>query len=88
MQNKKITQAVLLQISAEDLKESGIDLFGVIQITAEQGRITIENADTKNALVCDDNCNDCPIIESDCDEDCNNCPCRFVCEESEVEKND
>ena len=38
MQNKKITQAVLLQISAEDLKESGIDLFGVIQITAEQCR--------------------------------------------------
>lgn len=88
MQNKKITQAVLLQISAEDLKESGIDLFGVIQITAEQGRITIENADTKNALVCDGNCNDCPILESDCDEDCNNCPCRFVCEESEVEKNE
>ena len=88
MQNKKITQAVLLQISAEDLKESGIDLFGVIQITAEQGRITIENADMKNARVCDGNCNDCPILESDCDEDCNNCPCRFVCEESEVEKND
>lgn len=68
MQNKKITQAVLLQISAEDIKESGIDLCGVIQITAEQGKITIENADTSNALVCDGNCDDCPILETDCDD--------------------
>lgn len=67
MQNKEISGFVLLPAPLDDLIASGIDLDGVIQTSAEDGRIVIENADMED-FICNGDCEGCPMSEIDCDE--------------------
>lgn len=75
---------VLLPVPLDDLVASGIDLDGVIQTSAVDGRLIIENADLSD-YVCDGDCDSCPVNETDCDGNCESCPCSEICDESEAE---
>ena len=82
MQGKKIEQEyVLLSVPAEALEESGIKEGSLLQITTEKGKIHIETVNDLSDFVCDGDCENCPINETDCDGDCDNCPCNNICEE-------
>ena len=35
-------------------------------------------------IVCDGDCESCPIADMDCDGDCEDCPCCDNCDESEA----
>ncbi|MCQ4022415.1 MULTISPECIES: hypothetical protein [unclassified Ruminococcus] len=84
MQNKEISDFVLLPVPLDDLIASGIDLDGVIQTSAGDGRIIIENVADMADFICDGDCESCPMSEIDCDGDCGNCPCFADCDEAEV----
>lgn len=83
MQDKKMT-VMLIPVSVDDIEESGIDLDGVIQITAENGRIIIENPSDTDDFVCGGDCESCPLSDADCDGNCEGCPCCEHCDESEA----
>lgn len=88
MQDKKMKQKfVLLSVAADTLSEAGIDEGGILEIYAEKGRIIIQAADTEN-FVCGDDCESCPMSETDCDGECADCPCFEECDEAEVNENE
>ncbi|HCA28080.1 MAG TPA: hypothetical protein DEP23_00120 [Ruminococcaceae bacterium] len=74
---------IMIPIPMDDVVESGIDFSGVIQTSAADGRIIIENVNEADDFFCDgDNpcdgdCENCPFFNPDCDEDedCEGCPC-------------
>ena len=82
MQNKKVSEGYMfLAIPLETVEESGIKDGEILQFTAEKGKITIETVEDASDFVCDGDCENCPINETDCDGDCENCPCYEDCEE-------
>ncbi len=86
MQNKKMkTEIVLLAVPAELLFEAGVFEGDPMQMYAEDGRLVIENLDDMSDVVCDGDCENCPLSEIDCDGDCENCPCCKDCDESEAD---
>lgn len=78
------TAYVLMAIPTDLLEESGIGFGGIIQFTAEEGKIVMEQVTDVSDTVCDGDCEHCPIADTDCDGDCEDCPCNENCEESEV----
>ena len=87
MQDKKMkTEIVMLAVPAELLLEVGICEGDPMQIYAEDGRLVIENLNDPGEVVCDGDCENCPINEIDCDGNCAACPCCEGCDESEVEQ--
>ena len=73
MQDQKLTgNFVLMTVPVEAVEESGILNGGLIQITAEEGRLVIETVSTEDEeIVCDGECEDCPVYEIEGD-DCPN----------------
>lgn len=69
MQNKKVTQSILISVSVDDLLEAGIDMTKIIETCVCGGQIIIRNAETNNYI---------------CDGDCENCPCYELCDNSEA----
>ena len=84
MQNKEINKFVLIPVPLDILLESGVDLSGVLQTSASDGKIIFENVTEFDDFVCDENCEDCLFLDTDCDGDCQNCPCKNLCEDCEV----
>ena len=84
MQDKEISGFALLPVPLDDLIVSGIDLDGIIQTSAGEGRIMIENAADMTDFICDGDCEGCPVSEIDCNEECESCPCFASCDEAEV----
>lgn len=74
MQNQKLTgNFVLMTVPVEAIEESGILNGGLIQITAEKGRLILEAVSVEDEeIVCDGECEDCPVYEAEGD----NCPNR------------
>lgn len=71
----------LLAVPGEVLAEAGIDSGGMVQFTAEQGKITVEQVDPAEAdLVCAGNCDTCPLLFR-CSGQCGRCPCAAYCED-------
>lgn len=82
MQNQKVREEYMfLAIPMEVIEESGVKDGQVLEFTAEEGKITIQTVDDTSDFVCDKDCENCPINETDCDGDCENCPCYEGCEE-------
>ena len=52
--------------------------------TEDRYKIVIENIDDPKDIVCDGDCENCPIADMDCDGDCEDCPCSDNCDESEA----
>ena len=85
MQDKKMkTEMILLAIPGEMLLEAGIFEGDPMQMYVEGNRIIIENLDDANDIICEGDCEACPIDMTDCDDDCESCPCKNICEYSEV----
>ena len=73
MQDQKLTgNFVLMTVPVEAVEESGILNGGLIQITAEEGRLILETVSVEDEeIVCDGECGDCPVYEIEGD-DCPN----------------
>lgn len=73
MQNKKLTgKFALITVPVEVIEESGILNGGLIQITAEEGRLILETVSVEDEeIVCDGECEECPVYETEGD-DCPN----------------
>ena len=73
MQDQKLTgNFVLMTVPVEAVEESGILNGGLIQITAEDGRLVFEAVSVEDEdIVCDGECEDCPVYETEGD-DCPN----------------
>ena len=73
MQDQKLTgNFVLMTVPVEAVEESGILNGGLIQITAEEGRLILETVNVEDEdIVCDGECEDCPVYETKGD-DCPN----------------
>ena len=83
MQDKKVNEFTLISIPREVLEEVGINASSVLQIYADENRLVIERLTDTGEIVCDGDCENCPINETDCDGDCEDCPCYKNCEEEE-----
>lgn len=73
MQDQKLTgNFVLMTVPVEAVEESGVLNGGLIQITAEEGRLVFEAVSVEDEdIVCDGECEDCPVYETEGD-DCPN----------------
>lgn len=73
MQDQKLTgNFVLMTVPVEAVEESGILNGGLIQITAEEGRLVFEAVSVEDEdIVCDGECENCPVYETEGD-DCPN----------------
>ena len=72
MQDQKLTgKFVLMTVPVEAVEESGILNGGLIQITAEEGRLILETVSVEDEeIVCDGEYEDCPVYETEGE----NCP--------------
>ena len=86
MQNEKIKdkETVMIPVPAKLLLEAGIYEDDPMQMYADGRKIIIQNIDDIKNFVCDNDCENCPIAETDCDGDCEGCPCNNNCDESEA----
>ena len=83
MQDKKVNEFTLISVPKEALEDAGIVDGNVLQIYADGNRLVIEKLIDTSEIVCDGDCDNCPVNETDCDENCEECPCYKNCEEEE-----
>ena len=83
MQNKKVDEFVLISVPKEVLEDAGIVDGSVLQIYADGNRLVIERLTDTGEVVCDGDCDNCPVNETECDGNCEGCPCYKNCEEEE-----
>ena len=83
MQNKKVNEFVLISVPNETLEDAGIVDGSVLQIYADGNKLVIEKLIDTGEIVCDGDCDNCPVNETECDGNCEECPCHINCEEEE-----
>lgn len=83
MQNKKVDEFVLISVPKDVLEDAGIVDGSVLQIYADGNRLVIERLTDTGEVVCDGDCDNCPVNETECDGHCSACPCYKNCEEEE-----
>ena len=83
MQNKKVDEFVLISIPKEVLEDAGIVDGSVLQIYADGNKLVIEKLIDTGEIVCDGDCDNCPVNETECDGNREECPCYKNCEEEE-----
>lgn len=83
MQNKKVDEFVLISVPKEALEDAGIVDGSVLQIYADGNKLVIEKLIDTGEIVCDGDCDNCPVNETECDGSCEECPCCKNCEEEE-----
>lgn len=83
MQNKKVDEFVLISIPKEVLEDAGIVDGSVLQIYADGNKLVIEKLIDTGEIVCDGDCDNCPVNETECDGNCEECPCYKNCKEEE-----
>ena len=81
MQNKKVDEFVLISVPKEMLEDAGIVDDSVLQIYANGNKLVIEKLIDTGEIVCDGDCDNCPVNETDCDGNCDDCPCYKSCGE-------
>ena len=81
MQNKKVDEFVLISVPKEMLEDAGIVDDSVLQIYADGNKLVIEKLIDTGEIVCDGDCDNCPVNETDCDGNCDDCPCYKSCGE-------
>ncbi len=86
MQNQMNNQKplfALIPVPLEALANADLNAGDLLQVTAEDGKVTMERIDPREVhFVCDGDCDCCPVSEMDCQ--CEDCPCYENCEEGEV----
>ena len=83
MQNKKVDEFVLISVPKEALEDAGIVDGSVLQIYVDGNKLVIEKLIDTGEIVCDGDCDNCPVNETECDGNCIECPCYKNCEEEE-----
>ena len=83
MQNKKVNEFTLISVPKDVLEDAGIVDGSVLQIYADENRLVIERLTDTGEIVCDGDCDNCPVNETECDGNCEECPCYKSCEEEE-----
>ena len=83
MQNKKVDEFVLISVPKEALEDAGIVDGSVLQIYVDGNKRVIEKLIDTGEIVCDGDCDNCPVNETECDGNCEECPCYKNCEEEE-----
>ena len=83
MQNKKVDEFVLISVPKEALEDAGIVDGSVLQIYVDGNELVIEKLIDTGEIVCDGDCDNCPVNETECDGNCEECPCYKNCEEEE-----
>lgn len=83
MQNKKVDEFVLISVPKEVLEDAGIVDGSVLQIYVDGNKLVIEKLIDTGEIVCDGDCDNCPVNETECDGKCEECPCHINCEEEE-----
>lgn len=83
MQNKKVDEFVFISVPKEALEDAGIVDGSVLQIYADGNKLVIEKLIDTGEIVCDGDCDNCPVNETECDGNCEECPCYKNCEEEE-----
>ena len=83
MQNKKVDEFVLISVPKEVLEDAGIVDGSVLQIYADGNKLVIEKLIDTGEIVCDGDCDNCPVNETECDGNCEECPYYKNCEEEE-----
>ena len=83
MQNKEVDEFVLISVPKEVLEDAGIVDGSVLQIYADGNRLVIERLTDTGEVVCDGDCDNCLVNETECDGNCIECPCYKNCEEEE-----
>ena len=81
MQNKKVDEFVLISVPKDVFEDAGIVDGSVLQIYADGNRLVIERLTDTGEVVCDGDCDNCPVNETECDGNCEECPCYKNCEE-------
>ena len=84
MQNKKVNEFTLISVPKDVLEDAGIVDGSVLQIYADGNGLVIKKLIDAGEIVCDGDCENCPIADMDCDGDCEDCPCSDNCDESEA----
>lgn len=85
MQDTKLkSEMFLLAVPAELLSEARISVGDPMQMYVDGQKIVIERLDDTGDIVCDGDCEDCPLGNTDCDGECDTCPCKNNCEYCEV----
>ena len=67
MQNKKLNEFTLISVPKEALEDAGIVDGSVLQIYADGNRLVIEKLIDTGEIVCDGDCDNCPVTAPDCD---------------------
>ncbi|MDY4187190.1 MAG: AbrB/MazE/SpoVT family DNA-binding domain-containing protein [Candidatus Borkfalkiaceae bacterium] len=70
MQNKKVNEFTLISVPKDVLEDAGIVDGSVLQIYADGNRLVIERLTDTGEIVCDGDCDNCPVNETECDENC------------------
>ena len=83
MQNKKVNEFTLISVPKDVLEDAGIVDGSVLQIYADGNRLVIERLTDTGEIVCDGDCDNCPVNETECGGNCEDCPCYKNCEEEE-----
>lgn len=74
MQSEKIKEGlVLIAVPIELLNEVSVGYTTPLQMYVDKNRLVIERLEDTKDVVCDDDCANCPIKESECDKDCKSC---------------
>lgn len=79
-----IHKNLLLEIGARPDERGNVSEDTVYEVYVEGDKIVVKVLTDPGNVVCDGNCDDCPIQDTDCDEDCAHCPCKDHCEDCEV----
>ena len=70
MQNKKVNEFTLISVPKDVFEDAGIVDGSVLQIYADGNRLVIERLTDTGEIVCDGDCDNCPVNETECDENC------------------
>lgn len=67
MQDKEMNEYAEISVPREVLEEAGIDKDSVLQIYTDGNRLVIERLSDTGEIVCDGDCDHCPVNKADCD---------------------
>ena len=74
-----------IPVPAEEYDALGITENTIIETYInESGALVVKAITVEDGFVCDGNCKECPVNETDCDGECFNCPCFGKCEDGET----
>lgn len=79
-----IRKDLFFEIGAKANENNHVDENTAYEVYTDGDKIVIKVLKDTGNFVCDGDCENCPIAETDCNGDCKNCPCFKECDDAEV----